>query len=148
MVKCDCCFEYDRYHYGVTGSYPEVKKHHTALMKSGRYGTMWKDLLNGDAELHVNAELRLYQCPCCHQIYDEFCLDLYKSIHEDDSYYVPTDDEIVHQYKHICKNCMKKMTYIPISQKHCNIGIDNPEELVICPKCGGVAVARFCGFTD
>ena len=148
MVKCDCGYEYDRYHYGVNTAYPKVQKHQTALAKSGHYGKQWKELLINDPELLVNAEYRLYQCTGCHSIYDEYCLDLYKSKHSNLPYYTPIDEEVVYHYKHICPNCKKRMELIPLSDENYFFTIVHEEEPVICPKCGDVAIVRFCGFTD
>lgn len=150
MVSCDKCgFFKDRYLYGVNSAYPQVKKHQTALAKSGHYGKQWKELLNNDPELSVNAEYRLYQCPSCYKLVSEYCMDLYKSLEDDGDYFVPDPDEVVYQYKHICPDCKKRMVYIPISQKHWRRGTDNPEELVICPKCGNKGIiAELSGFTD
>ena len=148
MVMCDCGFFNDDYMYGVNMAYPKVRKHQTALAKSGHYGKKWQQLLNNDSELLVNAEYRLYQCTGCHNLISEYCMDLFKSPRDDGYYYIPEPHEVIYVYKHICPDCKKRMTYIPISEKHFLYGTDNPEELVICPKCGNTVIARLCGFTD
>ena len=147
MIRCDCGYEYQGYRCGVNCAYPEVKKHQTALVKSGHYGKQWKELLNNDPELNVNAEYRLYQCPNCHNIYDEFCLDLYKSEHDDHHYYTPTEEETLYHYKHICPECKKRMDMIPLYEVD-YWGADKREEPAYCPKCGDVAIVRFCGHFD
>ncbi len=148
MVECKCGYFNDEYMYGVNMAYPRVKKHHTALAKSGRYGNKWKELLQNDPELLVNAEYRLYQCTGCHKIVSRHCMDLYKSSKDDGCYYTPEANEVIYEYKHICPDCKKRMVYIPLSEMNCLSGIDNPEETVYCPKCGDMAIASFCGFTD
>lgn len=146
MVKCDCGYVCERFRYGVNSAYEEVKKHQTALAKSGRYGKQWKELLDSDSELRVNAEYKIYQCPCCHQICSEHCMDLYKPGKYDGGYYTATSEEVVYHYKHLCPDCKKKMTEIPLSlDRYGNV---SEEEPVICPECGDVAIASFCGFTD
>ena len=146
MIKCDCGYEYDNYSYGINSSYPEIQKHQTALVKSGHYGKYWRELLNNDPELLVNAEYRLYQCTCCHKLISEYCMDLYKSS-EDDYYYTPNQNEIIYQYKHICPTCKKRMEMIPLSENDYKSFPEQKEELVICPKCGNIATIRFCGHT-
>lgn len=148
MVKCDCGFFKDDYLYGVNVAYPDVRMHQTALAKAGKYGKLWRELLNNDPELLVNAEYRLYQCTGCRKLISDYCMDLYKSSRDDGCYYTPDPDEVIHQFKHICPDCKKKMVYIPISEKHFIYGIDNEEELVLCPKCGSTVIASLCGFTD
>ena len=148
LVKCNCGYCDERFRFGVNWSYREVKKHQTALARSGRYGMEWKNLLASDPELLVDVELHLYQCPRCHQLFSEYRMDLYKSLHDDGFYYVPSEEEILYHYKHLCPNCKKLMTRIPLSQQHGLVGINNSEELVICPKCGDTAIAEFCGWTD
>ena len=147
MIKCDCGYEYDRYSYGANSSYPEVRKHQTALAKPGKYGKYWKELLTSDSELKVNARLKIYQCPNCHKIYDEFCLDLYKTKHDDRYFYTPTEEETLYHYKHICPECKKKMELIPLSEKEYKDFFNQKEEFVICPKCGNIAIVKFCGHT-
>ena len=78
-VECDCGFFKDDYMYGVNMAYPKVKKHQTALAKSGYYGKQWQEFLNNDPELSVNAEYRLYQCTSCYKLISEYCMDLYRS---------------------------------------------------------------------
>lgn len=148
LVKCDCGYCEDDFLYGVNFAYCEVKKHQTKLAKSGHYGKHWQELLNNDSELLVNAELRLYQCSGCHKLMSEYCMDLYKSPHDDGYYYTPCQDEVIYTFKHICPDCSKKMVLIPLSTKHFLYGDDNPEELVFCPECGNIVIASFCGFTD
>lgn len=148
MVKCDCGYFKDDFLFGINTSYPKIKKHQTACAKSGHYGIKWKNLLASDPDLLVDAELHLYQCPRCHQLFSEYRMDLYRSIHDDGFYYVPSEDEILYHYKHLCPNCAKQMTRIPLSQQHGLVGIDNSEELVLCPKCGNITIACFSGFTD
>ena len=63
LVKCDCGYCDESFSFGINWSYREVKKHQTALARSGRYGIEWKNLLTSDPELLVDAELHLYQCP-------------------------------------------------------------------------------------
>lgn len=135
MVKCDCGFFKAGYLYGVNTAYPKVKKHQTALAKSGHYGKKWQELLKNDTELRVNAEYRLYQCTGCHKIISEYCMDLYKSTIDDGYYYIPETDEVIYVYKHICPDCKKKMVYIPLSTRNFLPGTEEPEEPVICPKC-------------
>ena len=77
LVKCNCGYCDERFRFGVNWSYREVKKHQTALAKSGRYGMEWKNLLASDPELLVDAELHLYQCPRCYQLFSEYRMDLY-----------------------------------------------------------------------
>ncbi len=146
IVKCDCGYVYDRFYYGINMAYEEVKKHQTALAKSGRYGKRWKELLDSDSELRVDAEYKIYQCPCCHQIYIEHCMDLYKPVNYDGCYYTPTSEEILYHYKHLCTDCKKKMIVIPLFLD--KYGHGSIEEPVICPECGDIAIASFCGFTD
>ena len=148
MVKCDCGFFKEDYLYGVNMAYPRVKKHQTALAKSGYYGKQWQELLSNDPELLVNAEYRLYQCSGCNKLISEYCMDLYKSSREDGYYYTPESNEVIYQYKHICPDCKKRMVHIPISQKHFLYGADNFEELVLCPNCGNTVIAKLSGFTD
>lgn len=143
MIKCSCGFVCNRYLMGVTMGYPEVQKHQAALIRFGKYGKAWKDLMISDPQLIVDAEWALYQCPFCYQVQNEYCLDLYKSVHNDESYYyTPIPDEVVFSYKHLCQNCGKKMEQISFDRSR------EEEQPVICPKCGKAAIARFCGFID
>ncbi|MGN1403960.1 MAG: hypothetical protein ACI4XB_06555 [Ruminococcus sp.] len=144
MVKCNCGFVKDDYKYGFTAAYSELQKHLTALVKSGQYGNMWRDLLASDRTLLVDAAWAVYQCPRCHQIYDECSLDLYKA---DRNFFAPDPEEVIYHYKHICPECQKKMERILLYQNR-NCIYEKPEELVICPKCGDIAIVSFCGFID
>ena len=149
MLKCDCGYEYDRYHYGVNTGYEEVRKHQTALVRSGKYGKKWKELLASDPELRVDAEILLYQCPRCHKIYDEYAIDLYRSEKGSRSrYYTPEPDEVIYNYTHLCPDCKKRMEKIWLERSEYTTILDEKEEPVICPKCGDVAIAKLCGWTD
>lgn len=147
LVKCNCGFLCDTYRFGINWSYSDVVKHQTALVRSGKYGDLWKRLLEDDPELLVDVEIHLYQCPKCLQLISEYRMDLYKS-KKNCCYYVPTDEERVYHYKHLCPDCEKLMKRIPFSQKNFRVGEDNSEELVNCPRCGEIVIAEFCGFTD
>jgi hypothetical protein len=143
LVKCDCGFIKSDYKYGCTVGYSNVQKHLTALVKSGHYGELWRGLVHSDPELLIDASWAIYQCADCHQIFDEFALDLYKKAK---SCYAPNPDEVLHRYKHLCPNCKKKMERIPLYLSD-NV-FEKQEELVICPKCGDIAIATFCGYID
>ena len=141
MVKCDCGFVNDNYRYGCTSGYSESQKHLTALVRLGRYGMVWKERLASDNELLVDATWALYQCTHCQQIYDEYSLDLYKS---GQKYHAPVPEDIIYQYKHICPQCRARMERIML----CNDKSSGSRQSVICPRCGGIAMACFCGFID
>lgn len=136
-VKCDCGYYRNNFKYGANMAYPRVRMYQTELAKSGRYGKQWKELLNNDSELFVNAQYRLYQCPSCHKLVSKYCMDLYKPSKEDRAYYTPAPDEVIHQYKHICPNCKKIMVCIPY-----------PDQPVFCPKCGKTVITSIFAYTD
>ncbi len=141
MVKCRCGFIKDDYRYGFTAGYSETQKHLTALVRSGRYGNVWKERLASDDELLVDAAWAIYQCTCCQRIYDEYSLDLYKS---GQKYYAPSPEDVIYQYRHFCPKCQKRMERIELGGNKS----DKPEKSVICPKCGDIATISFCGFMD
>jgi predicted RNA-binding Zn-ribbon protein involved in translation (DUF1610 family) len=118
------------------------------LAKSGKYGKLWKSLLDSDPELLVDAGYQLFQCPGCHKIISEYCMDLYKSVRDTFGFYTPSPEEVLYEYKHICPDCQKKMTKITLVPEYSQYADPNPEELVICPQCGDVAIASFCGHFD
>ncbi len=147
MVKCDCGFMYEHYRLGSNSAYEEIKNHQTILVKNGKYGAEWKQLLLSDKELQVDINYHLYQCPCCHQIYNEYSLDLVKPV-EKDFHYFYSPKEIVYQFKHLCPVCKKKMNHIDLYCDRFDSSIGNLEEPVICPECGKIAIASFCGWSD
>lgn len=147
MVQCDCGFMYDRYHWGIGWACYDIKEHQTNLVRDGEYGAEWKRLLLSDKELQVDINYHLYQCPSCHGIYDEYSLDLIKPVHKDFLYFY-SPEEVVHQFKHLCPECKKKMEQIHLYMGRFDSSKDHPEEPVICPKCGKAAIASLGGFFD
>ena len=147
MVKCDCGFMYDHYHWGMGWASDDIREHQTILVKNGKYGAELKRLLLSDNELQVDINYHLYQCPCCHQIYDEYSLDLIKPVNKDFHYFY-SPEEVVYPFKHLCPKCKKKMKQINLYIGRFDSSKDNFEEPVICPKCGNTAIASFCGFFD
>ena len=141
MIKCDCGFVKSDYRYGCTAGYSESRKHLTALVRCGRYGKAWKERLASDNELLVDATWALYQCRRCRQIYNEYSLDLYKS---EQKRYAPDPDDVIYHFKHICPECQARMDRISLCSSECG----NPQQSVICPKCGKIAAVSFCGFID
>lgn len=130
MVKCnDCGFLKDDYQFGFTASYFQVQKHLIALIRSGQYGYTWKSLLAADPTLKVDASFQLYQCPCCKQLVNTHCLNLYQYAK---GFYAPSSDEVLYFYKHLCPTCKKRMISI---ETH-------------CPKCGKSAMVKPCGSFD
>lgn len=124
MVKCNNCgFLRDDYRSGFTASYFQVQKHLIVLIRSCQYGYTWKSLLATDPTLKVDASFQLYQCPCCKQLVNTHCLNLYRYAKES---YAPSSDEVLYFYKHLCPTCKKRMISI--------------EAQALCPKCGKFAI--------
>ena len=88
MIKCECGFMYDHYRLESNSAFHEIENYQTVLIKNGKYGIEWKRLLLSDNELKVDINnYHLYQCPCCHQIYNEYGLDLIKPINKEFHYF-------------------------------------------------------------
>lgn len=132
-VKCKKCKFKATYHLGVGMMFPRVYERVVSEVKDGRYGEEWKQFFDDNTGAAIMCEQRLYQCPSCNNLIQNYDLSLYNHKNgepPEHNYWAHWCDfdheyELVKNYIHNCPKCGNEMHEWKYSEKD-----------IACPKCG------------
>lgn len=144
--KCkECGHEYNVF-LGIGFMFPEEYRKTVEEASTGKYGEEWKQLMNSQKYMDIDAEEALYTCDCGGWKVEKG-LSIYAPIHPEkvakSKFGIKTVEEwgyvpyvmhfdrpkrykLVKEYKHMCDKCEKEM--------HKVSEVESPN--LSCPKCG------------
>lgn len=143
--KCSKCQkDYDVF-LGIGMMFPKVYKELVEKIRSGKYGSEWKTLIDSEDNVVVDAEKTVFCCPECAAWRAEPNLSLYVAVNEDAIKEAKSGYPYMHKMSPIAEFMMTKPEYKLLKQydhkcKKCKIVMheasDDELRSLPCPKCG------------
>ena len=140
---CNDCGRVYECSTGIGFAFPKQYKKLLDSVKKGKYGKEWKELVLNTRNIAIDAKTRLFICDKCSKWKTEEGLSLYVTKegnqteenrefdYSNASYVTDFDLEnyytLLKEYDHICPKCKNIM----------RLGLEDEEDDLPCPKCGG-----------